>query len=89
MVREEMLKILEQLGVRRIDPEPGDRFDPHIHEAMMRQQAEGVEPNHVAQAFAPGYVYKHRTLRPAKVAVVPEPEQGDEGESEQSGEGEG
>ena len=79
MVREEMLKILEQIGVRRIDPEPGDRFDPHIHEAMMRQPAEGIDPNHVAQPFVPGYVYKHRTLRPAKVAVVPEDEGGEGG----------
>jgi len=72
IVRDELLKVLQQAGVERIDPQAGDAFDPHRHEAMLRQESETVEPGHIAQVFQPGYVYKNRTLRAAKVAVVPE-----------------
>jgi len=72
IVRDELLKVLQQAGVERIDPQVGDAFDPHRHEAMLRQESETVEPGHIAQVFQPGYVYKNRTLRAAKVAVVPE-----------------
>ncbi|MDX1565539.1 MAG: nucleotide exchange factor GrpE [Phycisphaeraceae bacterium] len=72
IVRDEFSKVLSQLGVERIDPERGENFDPHLHEAMMQQPDESLEPNQIAQALQPGYVYKGRTLRPAKVSVVPE-----------------
>jgi len=72
IVRDELLKALNQLGVRRIEVKVGDRFDPAIHEAMMRQPAEGVEANHVSMFMQPGYTHGERTLRPAKVAVAPE-----------------
>ncbi len=73
IVRDELLKVLQQSGVERVTVNVGDAFDPHIHEAMLRQLAAGVKPNHVAMILAPGYIYKKsRTLRPAKVAVAPE-----------------
>jgi molecular chaperone GrpE len=72
IVRDELLKVLQQAGVERVEPQVGDAFDPHRHEAMLQQTAEGVNPGHIAMVFQPGYVYKNRTLRAAKVAVVPE-----------------
>lgn len=72
IVRDELTKLLQQSGVERIEVKPGDAFDPHQHEALMRQPAEGVEPHHVSMVLQPGYVYRGRTLRPAKVAVAPE-----------------
>ena len=72
IVRDELLKVLQCAGVERVDVQVGEAFDPHLHEAMMRHAAEGVEPNHITMAMQPGYVYKGRTLRPAKVAVAPE-----------------
>lgn len=71
IVRDELLKALQCAGVERIEVKPGEPFDPHRHEALMRHQAEGVEPHHVTMMMQPGYVYKNRTLRPAKVAVAP------------------
>lgn len=71
IVRDELMKALQQSGVERIEVKPGDPFDPHLHEAMMRQPAEGVAPHHIALCLQPGYVYRGRTLRPAKVAVAP------------------
>lgn len=81
MVRDELLKVLANAGVERIDPQPGDAFDPHRHEALYQQPTAEIEPNHVASAYQPGYVYGSRTLRPAKVAVAAQPPQ-DEGEGE-------
>ena len=73
IVRDELLKVLQQAGVERIEPKVGEAFDPHVHEAMMRHAAEGVEPNHVTMMMQPAYVYRGRTLRPAKVVVAPVP----------------
>jgi molecular chaperone GrpE len=63
---------MQQAGVERVDVQTGEPFDPHLHEAMMRHPAEGVMPGHVTMSMQPGYVFKGRTLRPAKVAVAPE-----------------
>ncbi|MEX2671208.1 MAG: nucleotide exchange factor GrpE [Phycisphaeraceae bacterium] len=71
IVRDELLKVLKQAGVERLDVAVGEPFDPHRHEALMQQKVEGVEPGHVAASMQPGYVYGERTLRPAKVAVAP------------------
>jgi molecular chaperone GrpE len=71
IVRDELLKVLAQQGVERLTAKVGEPFDPRLHEAMLRQPAPGVESNHVSSAFQPGYVFRGRTLRPAKVAVAP------------------
>lgn len=71
MVRDELLKVLNNAGVERIEVEVGDAFDPHRHEALMQQPVEGVEGGRVAAMMQPGYVYGDRTLRAAKVAVTP------------------
>lgn len=78
IVRDELVQVLRQSGVEPIEPRPGDPFDPHLHEAMMRQPVEGVEPNHVSMIMQSGYRHGDRTLRPAKVAVAPEEEQSPE-----------
>ena len=70
IVRDELLKVLQQMGVERIDARQGDEFDPHLHEALMQQPVKGIAANHVAQQLQPGYRYKQRIIRPAKVAVT-------------------
>ena len=71
MARDEFLNSLQKLGVQRIDPQPGEEFNPQRHEAMLRQPAPGVAPGHVAASVQPGYALHELVLRPAKVAVVP------------------
>ena len=34
MVREEMTKMLDRFGIRRMDVKPGEAFDPNRHEAI-------------------------------------------------------
>jgi len=55
--------------------EPGDPFDPVIHEALTHTySADVAEPSAVA-IYQPGYRLGERVLRPARVAVA-EPEPG-------------
>lgn len=68
---DELLKMLTEQGVERIDPVPGDEFDPMCHEAMLKQEAEGIESDRIVQVMQSGYKMKDRVLRPAKVAVAP------------------
>ncbi|MBG79333.1 MAG: nucleotide exchange factor GrpE [Phycisphaerae bacterium] len=71
IARDELAKTLAEQGVEPIEPKVGDAFDPIRHEAMMRQEAEGVESNHIVMVMQSGYVMGEQVLRPAKVAVSP------------------
>ncbi len=71
MLRTELLRALEKAGIETISPKPGDEFDPHQHEAVMRQPADGVRSDHISVVFQPGYRLGDTVLRAAKVALAP------------------
>ncbi len=53
--------------------EPGEAFDPAVHEALMRTEAElaeGTTVTTVVQVLQPGYRVGDRVLRAARVAVA-------------------
>jgi molecular chaperone GrpE len=60
---------LEKSNIREIDPEPGERFDPHRHQAMAAVEAD-EEPNTVVSVMQKGYRLHDRVLRPALVTVA-------------------
>jgi molecular chaperone GrpE len=63
---------LTKLGLERFG-EPGEPFDPTVHEALTHGlSAEVTEPS-CAEIYQPGYRVGERILRPARVAVL-EPE---------------
>ena len=70
IVRDELLGALERFGVKRLEVKQGDEFDPHRHEALMRQAVEGLGPDRIAVQFKPGYTLEDKTLRPAQVSVT-------------------
>ena len=49
----------------------GDAFDPHCHQAVIQQPADGVAPGCVVQCFQSGYRLGDHILRSAKVVVSP------------------
>lgn len=57
------------LGLEEI-PAESQPFDPELHHAVMREDADGVEPDTVTEVFQKGYRYKGRVLRPAMVKVA-------------------
>ncbi len=67
---------LTKIGVERYG-QPGDAFDPTIHEALMHieaELAEGTQGTTVVQVLQPGYRMGQRIIRVARVAVAdPQP----------------
>jgi molecular chaperone GrpE len=60
---------LEKSNIREVDPKPGERFDPHRHQAMAAVESEG-EPNTIVAVMQKGYRLHDRVLRPALVTVA-------------------
>lgn len=58
----------EKLGLI-VFGEKGDKFDPEIHEALVRTVSADVTEPTVADVIERGYKVADRLLRPAKVAV--------------------
>ena len=67
MIRNKMVRLLEEEGVEKIAA-AGEPFDVNLHEALMRQPSDQPE-NTVVQELEPGYMYKGKVLRHAKVIV--------------------
>jgi molecular chaperone GrpE len=68
LVREELVGVLRRSGVESYEP-TGERFDPHLHEAMMtRPTAEG-DAGKVLEVIEKGYRLDGQVLRPARVVV--------------------
>jgi molecular chaperone GrpE len=61
---------LEKSNIREIDPKPGERFDPHRHQAMAAVEAAGAEPNSIVAVMQKGFRLHDRVLRPALVTVA-------------------
>ncbi len=59
--------ILEKEGVSEITET--ERFDPHVHEAMMQEINDDVEDETVTEVFQKGYRLGSKVIRPAKVKV--------------------
>ena len=65
----ELFKVLERHGITRFDP-LGEKFDPHLHEAMVKVDVPGAPAGAVVQVLHAGYKIGDRTLRPAAVIVA-------------------
>ena len=60
---------LDRAGVVVVNPEAGQRFDPHRHQAMAAVEAD-QEPNSVLAVLQKGYTLHERVVRPALVSVA-------------------
>ena len=60
---------LGKLGLEEIAAKDAP-FDPEVHNAVMREDADGVEPDTVTEVFQKGYKVGSRVLRPAMVKVA-------------------
>ena len=85
-VAEALESIVEKLGLVRFG-EPGDPFDPTIHEALTHRHSADVTESTSVEVFQPGYRIGERVVRPARVAVadpetVPSAEPGEPGDPE-------
>jgi molecular chaperone GrpE len=69
LTERELNKMLQKHGVRKLEPH-GEKFDPHLHQAMYEVPDASVPAGSVVQVIQPGYVIGERVLRPALVAVA-------------------
>ena len=69
----ELTKILNKHGVERICPEPGDMFDPHLHQAMFEAPVPDYKAGQIIQVMAEGFKLHDQLLRPAHVGVSSTP----------------
>ena len=70
MTQKALLTAFETNGLKRVAPEPGEAFDPHLHQAMMEQPSTAVAGGGVIQTLQAGYELFGRTVRPAMVVVA-------------------
>jgi molecular chaperone GrpE len=73
LTERELLKVLEKHGVRKFEPQPGEKFDPNLHQAMYEVADPALPSGTVAQVVQAGYMIGERMLRPALVAVAKSP----------------
>ena len=69
----ELTNILSRHGVERIAPQPGDPFDPHLHEAMFEAPVPDYTAGQIIQVMAEGFRLHDQLLRPAQVGVASTP----------------
>lgn len=75
LTRKQLRAAFEKHGLAEIDP-AGQRFDPHLHQAMTAVDSADVPPQTVLQVFQKGFRLHDRVIRPALVAVARAPDAG-------------
>ena len=69
LIYKQLNDVLGSLGILPIAA-VGERFDPHIHEAVVTEPSDEYEPDTVTEELARGYRIGDRLLRPAMVKVA-------------------
>jgi len=68
-VADQLNSITSRIGLEKYGT-AGEAFDPQIHEALMHDESAEVAVATASKILQPGYKYKERILRPARVAVT-------------------
>ena len=68
-VADQLQAITTKLGLTKFS-DVDVPFDPNIHEALMHATSPDVTETSVTQVLQPGFKFKDRVIRPARVAVT-------------------
>jgi molecular chaperone GrpE len=68
-VADQVIATTSKLGLEKFGDAPL-AFDPNIHDALMHETSADVSEITVTKILQPGYKYKERILRPARVIVT-------------------
>jgi len=85
IIYDQMADILKSHGVEPIEA-LGGKFDPAVHQAMMRRSEPETEDNTVLEEFQKGYTLNGRAIRPSKVVVNVRPTEAEESGGEEAAE---
>jgi molecular chaperone GrpE len=69
LIQQQLAEILRKRGVRPIEAVGAD-FDPHYHQAVSYEPAEGRREGEIVEEFRRGYMLGDRLLRPSMVKVA-------------------
>ncbi len=68
MIHGQFVRLLEGFGLEAVGA-VGEKFDPALHEALMKQPSDEIEEDCIVAVFQKGYAAKGKVLRHAKVVV--------------------
>lgn len=68
-IADQIISTTSKLGLEKYGEAPS-LFDPNIHDALMHETSEEVKETTVTKILQPGYRFKERVLRPARVVVT-------------------
>ena len=68
-VADQLIAVTTKIGLEKFGSE-NEAFDPQVHEALMHETSSDVSAPTASKILQPGYKYKDRILRPARVAVT-------------------
>ncbi len=69
LIQRQLQELMRKRGVTAIDSIGAD-FDPHVHQAVAYEEAEGAREGEVVDELRKGYRLGDRLLRPAMVKVA-------------------
>ena len=69
LTQRDLVNAFAKHKIAEIRPEPGDRFDPKLHQAMFEAPVPGTKAGDIIQVMNPGFMIGDRLLRPAQVGV--------------------
>ena len=72
LIYKQLQDALSKLGLRAI-PAKGERFDPHLHEAIEMVDTTDAADHQILEELQRGYKLKDRLLRPSMVRVARNP----------------
>ena len=68
-VADQLITITNRIGLEKFGT-AGEEFDPQIHEALMHETSAEVKVATASKILQPGYKFKDRILRAARVSVT-------------------
>jgi molecular chaperone GrpE len=69
LTQRDLLNAFERHKILKVEPKPGDRFDPKLHQAMFEAPIPGTKAGDIIQVMSVGFTIGDRLLRPAQVGV--------------------
>ena len=70
LIHQKLMNQMKNQGVERLEINPGDEFDPNIHEAITQEDNPDFEGGQIIEVVQPGYKISDRIIRPAMVRVA-------------------
>ena len=70
LILQKLTNQMKNQGVERMDIQPGDEFDPNVHEAITQEENPDYQEGQIIEVVQPGYKISDRIIRPAMVRVA-------------------